>query len=569
MNVINFQDANCAHCYKCLRHCPVKAIRVKGGQAQIIQDICVYCGHCMEVCPQNAKTFETDLAYVKHMLSQKENIVISLDPSYKGLLHYDKPGQVVSALLKLGFSQVRETAEGAALVTKEYCSLIEKGEMDNIITTTCPGVISLVEKHYPMLIPYLAPVISPMLAHGKLIKEILGEDVKVVFIGPCVAKKVEAELDPRTRGAIDAVIEFNELEKWLEEEGIDLMECEEKPFANPDPMVNQLYSVNRGVIRSIKATGSMGTYLDISVNGLANCRELLHSMKRGYIHNCFIELNCCDGVCVNGPGVNKRRGYRFKARMDIENSAVFAAPNLSYALSKDKMYRAYTPRPVVEKMPTEEEIQKILKTIGKSNSDKEFNCGACGYPTCRDKAIAIYQGKAESSMCLLRSFEMVRSKANVVMETTPNLIFIFDRELRIREFNRRAEEVFDTDRRKALQMYLFDFIDPSDFENVLKTKENVLREKRHWPMYHMTVLETIVYIEESDTCLAIIEDVTAEEKKAERTLNRKLETVKVAQSVIDKQMQTAQEIAGLLGETTAETKAILTKLRDSILEDEA
>ena len=171
-------------------------------------------------------------------------------------------------------------------------------------------------------------------------------------------------------------------------------------------------------------------------------------------------------------------------------------------------------------------------------------------------------------MCLLRSFEMVRSKANVVMETTPNLIFIFDRELRIREFNRRAEEVFDTDRRKALQMYLFDFIDPSDFENVLETKENVLREKRHWPMYHMTVLETIVYIEESDTCLAIIEDVTAEEKKAERTLNRKLETVKVAQSVIDKQMQTAQEIAGLLGETTAETKAILTKLRDSILEDE-
>ena len=159
--------------------------------------------------------------------------------------------------------------------------------------------------------------------------------------------------------------------------------------------------------------------------------------------------------------------------MDIENSAVFAAPNLSYALSKDKMYRAYTPRPVVEKMPTEEEIQKILKTIGKSNSDKEFNCGACGYPTCRDKAIAIYQGKAESSMCLLRSFEMVRSKANVVMETTPNLIFIFDRELRIREFNRRAEEVFDTDRRKALQMYLFDFIDPSDFENVLKTNDSL------------------------------------------------------------------------------------------------
>lgn len=568
MNVINFQDASCAHCYKCLRHCPVKAIRVKGGQAQIIQDICVYCGHCMEVCPQNAKTFESDLAYVKRMLERKEEVVVSLDPSYKGLLHYDRAGQVVAALKKLGFSQVRETAEGAALVTDEYRKIIDRGDMDNIITTTCPSVIPLVEKHYPMLIPYLAPVVSPMIAHGKLIKMMMGSDTKVVFIGPCVAKKVEAEMDERTRGAVDAVIEFNELEKWMEDEDIDFMDCDEADFDNPDPMVNQLYSVNRGVIRSIRASGGMGKYIDLAVNGLANCREFLHSMKRGYIHNCLIELNCCDGACVNGPGVNKRRGYRFKARMDIENSAVFMAPNLPYSLPAQELHRNYYPRPVHEKMPTEEEIQKILKTIGKSGTDKEFNCGACGYPTCRDKAIAIYQGKAESSMCLLRSFERVRSRANVVMETTPNLIFIYDRELRIKEFNRRAEEVFKTPRGKALQMYLFDFIDPADFENVLNTKTNVLREKHQWPLYNMTVLETIVYIEESDTCLAIVEDVTAEEKKAERTLNRKLQTVRIAQSVIEKQMSTAQEIAGLLGETTAETKAILTKLRDSILEDE-
>lgn len=568
MNVISFQDASCAHCYKCLRHCPVKAIRVKGGQAQIIQDICVYCGHCMEICPQNAKTFESDLAYVKSLLYKKENVVVSLDPSFRGLLQYEKQGQVVDAFLKLGFSQVRETSEGAVLVTEEYCRLIQEGSMENIITTTCPGVISLVEKHYPMLIPYLAPVISPMLAHGNLIKEMLGNDVKVVFVGPCVAKKMEAELDPRTRGVIDAVIEFNELEAWLEEEGIDFMECAEAEFSNPDPMVNQLYAVNNGVIRSIKASGGMGPYIDICVNGLNNCRELLHSMKRGYINRCFIELNCCDGACVNGPGVNKKRGYRFKARMDIENYVLNAAPKFLYQLPQEKITRTYMPKPVIENEPTEEEIQKILKTIGKSNSNKEFNCGACGYQTCRDKAIAIYQGKAEASMCLLRTFEITRSKANVVMETTPNMIFIFDRELRIKEFNRRAEEVFKTERRKALQMYLFDFIDPTDFEEVFKTHKNKLREKRQWPMYHMTILETIVYIENSDTCLAIIEDITAEEKRSEYILSRKLKTVQIAQAVIEKQMQTAQEIAGLLGETTAETKAILTKLRDSILEDE-
>lgn len=568
MNVINFQDASCAHCYKCLRHCPVKAIRVKGGRAQIIQDICVYCGHCMEICPQNAKTFDTDLAYVKNMLAKKENIVVSLDPSFKGLLHYDHEGQVVDALLKLGFSQVRETAEGAALVTQEYRKLIEEGRMENIITTTCPGVYSLVEKHYPELVPYLAPVVSPMIAHGKLIKEIMGDDVKVVFIGPCVAKKMEAELDPRTRGVIDAVIEFNELEKWLEEEGIDFMECGQKEFANPDPLINQLYSVNRGVLRSVEAAGGLGKYLDISVNGLLNCREMLHSMKRGYIKNSFIELHCCDGVCVNGPGVNKRRGYRFKARMDIETSALHLMPEHLYPLEEGKMRRSFMPRPVVEKMPGEREIQDILKTIGTSGSTKEFNCGACGYQTCRDKAIAIYQGKAEPSMCLLRTFEVTRSKANMVMEATPNIILIYDRELRITEYNRRAVEVFKTERSKALQMYLFDFIDPNVFENVLKTKENITREKLYWPMYNMVVLATVVYIPSSDSCLAIIEDVTAEEKRADKILSRKLRTVEVAQSVIDKQMKTAQEIAGLLGETTAETKAILTQLRDSILEDE-
>lgn len=243
-----------------------------------------------------------------------------------------------------------------------------------------------------------------------------------------------------------------------------------------------------------------------------------------------------------------------------------AAPPAYITLPKDELERTYIPRQVVDKMPTEAEIQAILKTIGKRNSTTEFNCGACGYMTCREKAIAIYQGKAEAAMCLIRSYENARSQANVVMETTPNLIFIFDKEMRIKEFNRRAEEVFHTTRQEALKMYLYELIDTVDFEEVYRTHENKLRVKRKWDTYHMTVLETIVYIPASDRVLAIIEDVSAEEKWAEQMLEQKLNTVKMAQSVIEKQMTTAQEIAGLLGETTAETKAILTKLRDTLLE---
>lgn len=568
MNVINFQDANCAHCYKCLRNCDIKAIRIKNGQAQIVRDLCIYCGHCMEICPQEAKTFDSDLAYVKSMLYRKENVVVSLDPSYRGLLDYEEPGQIVDALMKLGFSQVRETAEGAAIVTREYVRLMEEGTMKNIISTNCPSIVYLVEKHYPMLTPYLAPVVSPMTAHGRLIKQMLGEDTKVVFIGPCVARKMEAEADTRTRGSVDAVIEFNELEKWLKEENINLKECESKPFANQDPMVNQLYPVTNGIIRAVDAAGAPGTYKKLMVSSIKSCREYLHSMKRGYIEGCFVELNLCAGGCVNGPGVDKRRGFRFKATMNIENTALLAMPPKYATLPEESLKMSYVPRQVLDKMPSEEELQAILKTIGKSNSDTEFNCGACGYMTCRDKAIAIYQGKAEAAMCLIRSYENARSQANVVLETTPNIIIIFDKEFRIKEFNRKAEEVFHTTRREAMRMYLFEFVDTEDFEEVYHTHVNKLRVKRKWEQYHMTVLETIVYIESSDRVLTIIEDVTEEEKRANALLDKKLNTVKLAQSVIDKQMRTAQEIAGLLGETTAETKAILTKLRDSLLEDE-
>lgn len=568
MQVINFKDASCARCYKCLRHCPTKAIRVINGHAQIIKDLCVFCGHCTEICPQNAKTFESDLAYVKKMIARGENVVVSLDPSYKGILRYNEDGQVVDGLLKLGFSQVRETAEGAAFVTQEYRKIIDEGKMDNIISTACPVVNYMVEKFYPELVPCLAPVVSPMIAHGRIIKKYWGKDTKVVFIGPCLAKKAEAEMDARYQGAIDAVIEFMELEEWLAEAGIDLHDCEEKPFANPDPMINQLYAINRGILRSIQAYGGFGDYLDISVYGRQNCKDLLHSMKKGFIKNTFIELNACDGVCVNGPGVNTKRGFRFKARMDIENFVIKKVPKMLCTMDEEDLRTTFVSTPANEKMPTEEEIQEALKTIGRRNNKQEFDCGACGYETCRDKAIAICQGKAEAAMCQLRTYEVMSSKANVVMHSTPNIIIIYDKELRIREYNIRAEECFKVDRIQALQMYLFDFFDTTLFEDVMKTKQSIHRRKLHWKQYQKTVLATIVPIENSETYLTIIEDVTEEEQKTEYRLQKKMETIGIAQSVIDKQMQTAQEIAGLLGETTAETKAILTKLRDSMLAEE-
>ena len=191
MQVIDFKDARCRHCYKCVRHCAVKAISVRDEQARIMVDHCINCGRCLEVCPQNAKTFASDMERVKGYLEQGDKTIISIAPSYAGVLDFDRPGQIVDALQKLGFYEVRETAEGAALVTSEYKKLVREQKMLNIITTCCPSVNDLVEIYYPELVPYLAPVVSPMIAHGKLLKEELGRDVRVVFLGPCIAKKKE------------------------------------------------------------------------------------------------------------------------------------------------------------------------------------------------------------------------------------------------------------------------------------------------------------------------------------------------------------------------------------------
>ena len=201
MRVIDFKDASCRHCYKCVRHCEVKAISVQNEQAHIMKDHCINCGHCLKV-------------------------IISIAPSYLGVLDYERPGQVVSALKKLGFYAVRETAEGAALVTAEYQKLLRAGEMPNIITTCCPSVNDLIEKYYPELVPLMAPVVSPMIAHGRLIRQIYGEDVKVVFLGPCIAKKAEAGGDERVSGAVDATLTCEEVGRWWEMEGIRVSACE-------------------------------------------------------------------------------------------------------------------------------------------------------------------------------------------------------------------------------------------------------------------------------------------------------------------------------------------------------
>ena len=568
MQVIDFKDARCRHCYKCVRHCAVKAISVRDEQARIMVDHCINCGRCLEVCPQNAKTFASDMERVKGYLGQGDKTIISIAPSYAGVLDLDRPGQIVDALQKLGFYEVRETAEGAALVTNEYKKLVREQKMPNIITTCCPSVNDLIEKYYPDCAKLMAPVVSPMIAHGRYIKKLYGPDVKVVFLGPCIAKKQEAIGDERVRGAIDAILTFEELALWLKESGIDLHSCEDKPMGNPDPKINRLYPVSGGVIQSVITEEEADGYHKVFVDGLENCMEMLECLRKGELDHCFIEANVCEGGCAKGPASAHWNTSYVKTKVKIEKVVSYKAARELPEMSAEEMYKKFGDRSISDLQPSEEQITRILRSTGKYTPEDELNCGACGYSTCREKAVAVFQGKAELSMCMPYALAQAESMSNVVMDVTPNMIFVIGNDLKILDCNRKGQELLGVGHEEAVQRYIFEFIETEDIENVLLTREPVLRKKVKLNKETIVAEETIVYIEKLDAVLVMFRDVTREEKVKEQRYNLKVETVEMAQKVIEKQMMVAQEIAGLLGETTAETKVTLTRLRDSILNDE-
>lgn len=570
MRIIDFKETKCMHCYKCVRYCDVKAVMIKDGRAEVIEDKCVLCGHCLHVCPQSAKTMASDLDTVQYYIRQGMKTVVSLAPAYMGFLQEGTIGQIHEAFRKLGFSDVRETAEGAAAVTAEYAKLLKEERMENIITTCCPSVNDLIEIYYPRLVPYMAPVVSPMVAHGRMLKKEYGEDVKVVFVGPCIAKKKES-MDPRNEGSIDAVLNFNDIRKWLEAEHISIGECGDIAFQHLKPGVNQLYPVTGGVISSVLSTVEPEeNYRKFHIHGTKNCIELCESLMAGEINRSFIEMNMCTGACINGSAPLNRTVSRFRVKIDMEERIVKEPADQAELKRRSEgvgLKKNHCDHSTNDRMPTESQIREILSMTGKKTQEDELNCGACGYSTCREKAIAVFQKKAELNMCIPYMHDRAESLANLVMDTSPNLVMIVDGTMKILEYSAVGQQYFGKTRAEAMQMYLFEFIDTEDFQWVYQTHQSIRGKKADYPEYNLSALINIVYVEKKDVVLATIIDITEQERQAKRDYEKKLTTVELAHEVIRKQMTVAQEIAGLLGETAAETKITLLDLCDSLLEE--
>jgi iron only hydrogenase large subunit-like protein len=568
MSIIQFKEANCKNCYKCIRSCPVKAITFKNDQARIIEEDCMLCGNCLKACPQNAKTVKSDIDIVKKFISKKEKVYASLAPSFITAFDSNDGRTLFDALKKLGFTYVEETAIGAAAVSRQYEKLMGEKKMKNIITTACPSVNFLIEKYYPELIDQMAPVVSPMLAHAKMLRETYGQRIRVVFIGPCLSKKDECN-DMQNDGLVDAVLTFEELNSWMTAEGLYENGGFTAQIKATKDMSARIYPVPGGILKTI-GSKYKANYKCVSVDGVDRCMKILEAMKNGEIENYFIEMNSCQDACIGGPCMNEIKGGFLAAReklLEYVKKGSNNANQLADMGSKIDLHKKFINRTKKYDIPSDATIQAILNSIGKFTKDQELNCGACGYPSCRDKAIAVYQNKAQLHMCLPYMRERAESISNLIINTTPNAIFALDNELRIQEINTAARDKFDLNTDGIIGENIYTLLPCEDFIDVFDRRESIYDKKYYYEKLDMTVEQSIIFIPEQNIIVAIIKDISEEERSRHKQQQIQQENAELAQKVIEKQMRVVQEIASLLGETTAETKVALTKLKKSIMSE--
>lgn len=413
--IVTYKE-RCRRCYSCVRSCPVKAIKVDQGFAQIMYDRCIGCGNCLS-CPQNAKVVVDRMVRTQEMLASGAPVVAVLGCSFPAFFHALMPGQLVAALKSLGFCEVHEGAYGARMIANSYRMALQNEE-GTLISSHCPAVVDLIERHYPKLAPSIIPVVSPMIAMGRFIKNILGENTRVVYVSSCVAAKFEKQSE--ATGAIDVVLTYQEIDKLLKNRGITPFSMAEMPFDGLDPGAGRLFALAGG---PLKVFGIQPDFLDteiISAEGEEHTIGIIRDLAAGRISPSFVDLRFCIGGCVDGPARDKELNHFFKRKLIVcHNSAELhyetALHYSSTALMPD-MSRSFSDKSRKLAIPGKDDIKHILHSTNKFTLGDELNCRACGYNSCREHAVAVFQGLADIEMCLPHNMQLIEEDRGRLMQ---------------------------------------------------------------------------------------------------------------------------------------------------------
>ena len=553
---LKLKKSNCKNCYKCIRNCPVKSIKFLDDQAYILEQDCILCGNCFVNCPQDAKVMRYDLNQVKSLIKDGKKVVASLAPSFVANFEGYNFSSIEKALLSLGFARVEETAIGATIVKNEYERILKEEKPDVLISSCCSSVNLLIQKHFPKALPYLAKVLSPMVAHCQKIKQ---EDPEcyTVFIGPCISKKYEGD---HSNGLVDYVLTFDELSTWFDDVSLKLEHVEDTSIGGKA----RLFPTNGGVIKTMN-TEANKDYHYISIDGLDNCLTILKEIVSGNIHNCFIEMSACRFSCSGGPCIAKEK---YNPLYDLVKICDYAKEYDFEVEQSKELTKEFENLSTTKLIPNELKIREILAKIGKKTKEQELNCGSCGYPTCRDKAIAVYQGKADLNMCIPYLREKAESFSDTIIDHTPNGVLVMDYNLEVQLMNRSAISILEiSEYDQVIGKNIAKFIDPYLYVKALTNDINIIDYSAYFEGLDKYIRQSVIHDREYQLLIVILKDISENERALERKEQQDKQTIETANKVIEKQMRIAQEIASLLGETTAETKIALTKLKESISDE--
>ncbi len=557
LNPIYTEKRECQDCYKCVRHCPVKTIKVEAGCATVISEGCIVCGHCVQVCPSGAKHVRDDLSRAQKLLELKGRVLLSLAPSFISEFPQWTPGQLIAAIKRLGFWGVSETALGAQEVSAAAGQLVRANPSGIFVSSACPTVVSYLQKHRPDWVHRLTGLLSPLLTHCKMLRQSYGPDIGIVFIGPCIAKKTEADTHPQL---LEVALTFEDLRRWLEQAGIDpatLTAQEQNAFIPHRSDEGAWYPVDGGMIAGIRSNCAVHDSAFMSFSGMDAIEKALAELDEGALGGgVFLELLACEGGCVNGPRAALKGGTALKRARVLRFGAARQTP-LAQPLVDATML--YMPAPQAAAAHTDQQLREAMRQVGKLTADDELDCGGCGYDSCRQFAGALLDGKAERTMCVTYMRKLAQKKANLLIQKMPSAVVIVSDALRIVEcnaafvklFGKIPDEPTTAFEGRALSQYLS--FAPL-FGRVLESGQEIVERDLR---FNQTILHVSIFsIEKSALAGGIFQDIT-------RPAVQKEQVIAKAQEVIQRNLATVQKIACLLGENAAESEITLNAIMDS------